>query len=652
MNQPHCRKVPVFSIILWVLFGLLALAALVLGLLLFLRGRANARLVQQHLDLGEKYLAQLDYDSAVIEFTSAIRIDERCAPAYQGRGDAYLALADYESAEADYTVVIEVLRQPSVDLYVDRARAHAGQDEVEQAEADLQHAADMGLSEDELTQIRDEIFVTLPLSAEDVTWLVEPEYDYQNVVPLRGNSFSDIAGDYSDGQQPIGTCFYEMSFPGYSNLPQYYQVQLADGSWRLYYMPDHIDSGDIQMDAPVGYTDSFIVARYDASGIINYIDDGAVLFEHYPAPWYLFTTAERGGGSMQVYYDTATRQGLTVGKFYGHYITPVSQSGLHKPYPAGRLDTSASGLDYSQPLVLEAGTEDSPGNLFYDTVESNAQNYPKAYVGTDGQLITDFLYDRAEDFSEGIAACCKNGKWGYIDETGAEITDFVYDGVWACVGPYDPNYGEFGGHPTEYTAYPCTSDTMVVYQNGQAGLLYRDGTLLIDFGAFEDLAPAYNNELWAKQDGRWGLVDLAAVKRRAHLSAELSVPAKTELPDPPYFWVETQQQQAPENVPIDYPATQSQLYDFYQRVSEDQLTAAAAPLYTGPAATYTLKTTIPAGESVRVYGGTRTTADWVYVGWTERVLTDPGAALEFQRYTTTNYYGWVQLQSLTPAPDQ
>lgn len=77
-----------------------------------------------------------------------------------------------------------------------------------------------------------------PLCASDVTWIIDPIYDYQQVIPLRGNRFSDMSGPYADGQTAIVGQFYEMSFPGYSNLPQYYLVQLSDGNWRLYYKLD------------------------------------------------------------------------------------------------------------------------------------------------------------------------------------------------------------------------------------------------------------------------------------------------------------------------------------------------------------------------------------------------------------------------------
>lgn len=39
------------------------------------------------------------------------------------------------------------------------------------------------------------------------------------------------------------------------------------------------------------------------------------------------------------------------------------------------------------------------------------------------------VYEQAEDFSEGLAAVERNGKWGYIDATGREIVPPGYDEV-------------------------------------------------------------------------------------------------------------------------------------------------------------------------------------------------------------------------------
>ena len=447
-----------------------------------------------------------------------------------------------------------------------------------------------------------------------------------------------------------------MSFPGYSNLPQYYLVRMADGSWRFYYMPNHTDSGNIPMDLDSSQDVVDDVFRYDATGIADFNaytggenvpdKDPYIWYPIYPSPWYLFTAHERGGGSMSIYYDTYTQQGLAIGLYYGIYSQPVAESELHKPYPASQFSSADIGWDVNQSIGLAAGEDDDRMSRYTEALDASSETR-KAYVGTDGHLITDFLYDEAEDFSEGIAACCRNGKWGYIDENGNEITDFVYDGVWPYQGEFDPDLGDFGDFPTGYSAYPCTSDTMVVYQDGQVGLLYRDGSVLIDFGQFEDMAPAYNNELWAKKDGLWGLIDLADAKRQTRHSSDLTAPSDTEIPDPAY--VPYEQEEHPETTPIDFPVTASQKYDFYQQVEEYQDTLAPVTMYTSPDGGAEI-TTIPAGEMVQVMGQKKDSSDWLCVSWyeTEMQRTYLGDYYFDQERVAERYYGWISTQNLTP----
>jgi hypothetical protein len=48
------------------------------------------------------------------------------------------------------------------------------------------------------------------------------------------------------------------------------------------------------------------------------------------------------------------------------------------------------------------------------------------YVDENLEPQTPFCFDDGKDFSEGLAAVCLNGKWGYINEKGEVVIDFQY----------------------------------------------------------------------------------------------------------------------------------------------------------------------------------------------------------------------------------
>ena len=64
--------------------------------------------VGELLDLGDKYLRELDYEQAIMYYTRVIEVEPNNVRAYIGRGDAYTALQRYDEAVSDYKRVIEI----------------------------------------------------------------------------------------------------------------------------------------------------------------------------------------------------------------------------------------------------------------------------------------------------------------------------------------------------------------------------------------------------------------------------------------------------------------------------------------------------------------------------------------------------------------
>ncbi|MGN0553929.1 MAG: tetratricopeptide repeat protein, partial [Oscillospiraceae bacterium] len=77
----------------------IAVTVLVSGILTVLSSsQGAAEKAQKFIDLGNKYLIELSYDKAVIEFNKAIEIEPKNADAYIGLAEAYIGLGDTDSA--------------------------------------------------------------------------------------------------------------------------------------------------------------------------------------------------------------------------------------------------------------------------------------------------------------------------------------------------------------------------------------------------------------------------------------------------------------------------------------------------------------------------------------------------------------------------
>lgn len=78
--------------------------AAVLGLCLIAAGffvltaDSAERKLENQLELGQKYLDELDYEQAIVAYKAAIEIDPKCEEAYLALAEIYVEMGDYESA--------------------------------------------------------------------------------------------------------------------------------------------------------------------------------------------------------------------------------------------------------------------------------------------------------------------------------------------------------------------------------------------------------------------------------------------------------------------------------------------------------------------------------------------------------------------------
>lgn len=122
------------------------LLAAALAVMILLTGCASkSRKAAQRLELGQKYLTEMNYTEAVAAFTQVISLYPDNIQAYMGRAEAYTGLGQYEDAKTDYTAVIEKAEkadQPytEVQAYMGRANASELLQENSSALSDYEYA--------------------------------------------------------------------------------------------------------------------------------------------------------------------------------------------------------------------------------------------------------------------------------------------------------------------------------------------------------------------------------------------------------------------------------------------------------------------------------------------------------------------------------
>lgn len=102
------------------------IAVIVLVAVLLTSCGSKAATATDKIELGQKYLTELNYTEAIASFTEAIKLDPNNIQAYMGRAEAYVALGEYDKALADYRFISGTTE----NMPYTRALSYIGQAEV------------------------------------------------------------------------------------------------------------------------------------------------------------------------------------------------------------------------------------------------------------------------------------------------------------------------------------------------------------------------------------------------------------------------------------------------------------------------------------------------------------------------------------------
>lgn len=186
------------------------IAAIVLVAVLLTACGSKAATAAEKIELGQKYLTELNYTEAVAAFTEVIGLDPDNIEAYMGRAEAYKGLKQYDDAKADYTTAIEKTDEmpyTQAQAYTGRAEVYVLTEESSAAESDYTSAIGLldqdnvgekeNVAADLITQLKIKV---LQLHAEicmKLGWYDKALEDYAKLEELGVNMSEDGASESS-----------------------------------------------------------------------------------------------------------------------------------------------------------------------------------------------------------------------------------------------------------------------------------------------------------------------------------------------------------------------------------------------------------------------------------------------------------------------
>ncbi len=195
-NQSTEKKRKKGKIITLICVLAVAVAGAAAGIFFVLQGRGSSLTpLQEALQLGEKYLEELDYENAVMAFTEAAEIDPKSTEAYMGLAQSYTGAQEYDQAEASYRQLL-ALDSSNAEGYRELAELYIRLEKLEEAKALLEEA--VGATDDEDIEA---FYEETNPKAPSFT-LEEGSYDQRQEVGITADKDSHVIHYTIDGTEP------------------------------------------------------------------------------------------------------------------------------------------------------------------------------------------------------------------------------------------------------------------------------------------------------------------------------------------------------------------------------------------------------------------------------------------------------------------
>ena len=474
------RKTPVIISVI----AVAAIALIVTGIVVF--SGSGARRLRGQLDLGNRYLSELQYTEAIAAFEEALEIDPKSAEAYTGLISAHLGAEDTEGATAAYSRAMEHLT--GVELAGIEEALYASTfpgETVAQVITDGRARAGTG-------------------SGNSVEWT-------ESV-----NSTDTTPHEAESGHTQDPGILVSSEVIWLTGEPYYIE------SWKLKFIPVILDNGTYQFIDLSGN----LLGEYDD---IDFVNDHS-----FSEPGMLRLLVEKDG--KYGYVDATGRLVIPLDFDYAHYFHE-GRAKVTKNGKSGFIDTagtvvvpieydSASDFSEGRARVEKDGQDgyiDTTGRLVIPLDFDSAGNFQEGrarvtkngkcgFIDTAGTVVIPIEYDDAADFLNGRARVTKNGKHGFIDTTGTIIIPLEYDFLdnsFPCYVEKDGNayYIDITGQPVWYEPGLFYDNWIGLHKDGKEGRFDRiTGRLVIPI-EYDVIYPLSEGLCAVKKDEAWGYVD-------------------------------------------------------------------------------------------------------------------------------------------------
>lgn len=379
---------------------------------------------------------------------------------FLAEGNRYLEDLDYEKAEDFYLRAIDIAPKEK-EPYLRLAEMYLEQGDVESVRNIIRQARDNVADSDK------EEFESLEKDYENLetyTWAVEPKIEADDIYYLRDHDECSYSSNELERQK----------FSEYAVIQQGDKVGLIrnDGIIVAETVYD-----DIYVTASISLENPYILRMQ--SDTENYcLDETAGILER-----------EEGGDGP----DIAGVGGIF---YYCGQLYNIKEAyeDVYREDMGGDLPPTQDTIPVKQSdFIFDSSVSGDAWN-WYEELQSMYAIY------SNGQLVTDFVYEECGSESSGLLAVKQDGKWGYVNESGEVVIPLEYDASWK---QYIFNYGEAKGY-----CYAVSEGYIPLVKDGVWEMRNADGMLVIAPGVFDEILPVYNHKCWVKLNGKWGVIEI------------------------------------------------------------------------------------------------------------------------------------------------